>query len=572
MRIYFESENSQPWIAACIPKLNAMMQGKKWMLLVRSRSSQEIEDVKKCKTSAAKTLIRTTKKGVQEALEKYPNGKLVVLKSKNDFDLLHSFFDKKTGTAETESLTHHTETAETIRVAVVLVCHEAYLKFLPDAVRSIQRQAVHADEKVLVLDGCEAPAHLNLEGWEVIKGSWANPNPARNAGMQFTKSPWLIFFDADNVMAADYIKVVKKSISSMKAARNIGFFYPDLQYCDEQLRPTRLLRVPEFDYWHARECTAFDTSSAWRRSALDMISGWDSSSRAWDDFRLVLRLSRLGWRGQPLGHAVFMREHKVGVRRSMVDVAVRKTESFNFYSLTILTLLAGRKNTFEDLVKSLMELEIPAETSLHLVDNSGSTSFNLKLKQAVTLLMERYATVTVSRIGKPYKFKKDEPYLTFKRHFHVANLYAKLFQEINTDRLLTLEDDMVPPVDGLRKLSDELFVNSRIGAVAGTYRSGSHPDHACAAMDEERWYSVPRFEDVPKHPVFANFFGGGFTLYNMNAVRKSLPVLMHQDGSYIMGWDGYLCREMRRHGYRLVLHGGVRVQHNAWGLKKLSSQ
>lgn len=566
MRVYFESLNDQAWICRCLGKLEIMMRGKKWVMIVFSGCESDVQAIKAHNTSAQKIITCQTQSEVIEAQSNYVDWKQVTFRSLGDFDVLFDMmgsFNPKAVNSN-KGLRPYDKNS----IAIVLVCHNAYLKFLPEAIRSIERQSAPPKEKVLVLDGCTMPSGAPPSGWKVIHGNWGNPNPARNAGIKATKSRWLVFFDADNAMPTDYIAAVKNSISAIKPGQPIGFVYPDIQYCDEQLRPTRLLRVPEFGYWRARECTSFDTSAAWSRSALEMAGGWDDESRAWDDFRLVLKLSRFGWQGQRLMHHVFMREHKVGQRRSTVDVQVRMDESFHFFTLTILTLLAGRVEVFDDLIKTLKQLKIPKETSLLLVDNSGSDEFHKRILNALPALFERYRSINILREGMPYKISRDEPYLTYSRHFHVANLYAKCFQQITTDRLLILEDDMIPPVDGLKMLSDELFTNSKIGAVGGIYRSASHPDRACAAMHPERWQEVPAFEAVPNRPIGINFIGGGFTLYNMGAVRKAFPIMVFKEGSYLMGWDGNLSREIRRHGYSLVLHGGVRVEHNAWGIRR----
>jgi glycosyltransferase involved in cell wall biosynthesis len=114
-------------------------------------------------------------------------------------------------------------------IAVVVTCHEPYLKWLPQALESINRQAPAVAECVVAFDGCQPP-QLSDSRWRVIQGDWRHPSPARNAGIAATTLPWVIFWDADDVMAEGYIAAMQRTIDT--ASVDTGIIYPDLYRLD----------------------------------------------------------------------------------------------------------------------------------------------------------------------------------------------------------------------------------------------------------------------------------------------------------------------------------------------------
>jgi glycosyltransferase involved in cell wall biosynthesis len=158
-------------------------------------------------------------------------------------------------------------------IAVVVTCHEAYLKWLPDALTSIVRQSAGASEYVVVLDGCSAAL---LDGrWRVVVGASGHPSAARNAGMAATSAKWVIFWDADNVMAEGYLEATARAITGVSS--EVGIIYPDIQYCDALMGPQLFWATPQWDYWKLREENYIDTASVWRREALARRAACDDA-------------------------------------------------------------------------------------------------------------------------------------------------------------------------------------------------------------------------------------------------------------------------------------------------------
>lgn len=449
-------------------------------------------------------------------------------------------------------------------IGVVVMVHEAYLKFLPECIESIDKQTVPATQKVLVCDGCEPPEVLP-SGWKVVRGQWGNPNPGRNQGYRQLKCDWAVFFDADNIMPSTYLERMQAAIACSHSG--IGFIYPDLDYRDETLKPKRMIRCHAWDHGWARTITTFDTSAAWRCSALDMVGGFNENIRCYDDYSLVMELSRLGWAGQNLGFAVIIREHDALLRRSTIGHLLNDGRSedamWQSRSLGIVTLFAGREALLEKWTNFISRAELPPKTALYVLDNGNSKSFSRKLDRHLKDVTSRFTHVTVCKIEA--KREKDDmnAWFEWNRHQHIATLYNHILPRVYEDLVLILEDDVEPPLDAIKKLAKGIMPNSGVGATGGVYRSGSHPYNVCAALAKDHWSQVPLFDSLPPETIDVGFIGAGCTIYNNHALKQCLPVTASHFSGHPTGWDGYLSYLLRQNGYTVHLRGDIRCEHHS---------
>ncbi len=159
-----------------------------------------------------------------------------------------------------------------VTLTVALTCHEPYLKWLPIAVKGLDRQTVPYDQKLVVFDGCACPDWLREKSdWQVIEGSWGSPVPARNAALDACVTTWFQGFDADNFAQETMAEVYRREAAA--AGQDVGFIYPPLQYVDEDLQPTRLFEPPAWDYWRLRRGNFVDNSALWNVAALRGVGG-----------------------------------------------------------------------------------------------------------------------------------------------------------------------------------------------------------------------------------------------------------------------------------------------------------
>lgn len=450
-------------------------------------------------------------------------------------------------------------------LTIILTCHPPYLRWLPAALRSIDDQVPAAAERILVCDGCR-PERDSYAGWQLVSGAWGFAPAARNAGMHASTAPWIVFWDADNIMAEGYIDALLRTINQI--AENVAIIYPDIQFCDEDMRPRHYWALPAWDYWGLRAENCIDTASAWRRVALELADGWAEERGLLDDYACALRVTAAGWQAIKLdGPPVLMRQHPDSTMHQRMRTDSLLTDIWRSRSLAIVSLLAGRTALFNRWLHFLQHAELPPRTALYIVDNSGQTEFRRMAFNACQELAARrgFTHLDFTSSGVPYQPDRDEHYLTRTRHLHIARLYAGLLPRVPEDLVLTLEDDITPPLDAIRHLGAEIGYRSRrnIGVVAAAYALPHCPDEeVCAGYGDETWHATVRWEHLRDEPCDVGFVGGGCTVWANWALRTS-PLYLDWDAT--LGWDGVVCRALRRNGYAIRLHAGVRCEHELTG-------
>jgi len=237
----------------------------------------------------------------------------------------------------------------------------------------------------------------------------------------------------------------------------------------------------------------------------------------------------------------------------------REAVAAQIRSFGIVTLLApDRREAQERWLAWLNAAELPPHANLHVVDNTGKASTRHWLDRG--LHANRFGTIgfTVAD-GAP----GDGWY---GRHRHVAALYRGVLPQVRDDLVVTLEDDIEPPLDGLLTLHQSFRYQSKVGAVAGVYESPDHPGKACCARAETEWKGVPKLGDVLPEPTPMPMLGGGFTMYAGWALCEAHPIEVLERTPSPLGWDGNLAWRLRRRGWQTLIDGRVRCQHHTHGL------
>lgn len=435
----------------------------------------------------------------------------------------------------------------TCDLAVVVTCHAAYLSLLPQAIASIGRQNPQPKEKILVLDGCDAGA----SGWKVLKGDWHRPNPARNLGFQNCTMPWVVFWDADDLMPDGYLVAVQEGIST--AARRAAILYPPLCRSDDGVSGTGK-RTP-FDYWSLRQWNYIGTQSAWKREAVLEVGGWDEMIPNRDDWNLAVRITAAGWNAEPISQTVVLRRHELGHRwenkRDGLEDASWRTRT-----LGIVTLLSGRSDCLEPWLNWIEHADLPPDSSLYVCNNCADPAYHETLVQQ--LARARFRNVTVlRREGCLTHLARTQ----IERHQKVASLYNDVLRRVKEDLVLTLEEDTLPPLDAVRKLHKLMAWFDPIGAVAAVYALPQDPAKVCGSICKDYWKSDQSLRDFPDTLQEAGFIPGGCTLFANWILRRCLPLRARQENGALIGWDSLVSLAMRQAGYKLYLHGGVRCEH-----------
>lgn len=444
-------------------------------------------------------------------------------------------------------------------IAVVVVCHEGYRKYLRKCLASISRQSPPFSKRLLVFDTPENVGDTQgVHKWDQILVDFGNPNIARNAGLQACLDcDWICFWDADNIMPPDYLAKAYGEIAS--AAKNVGVIYPaTVATIDTEGRVLHEHKMPEWSYRGAQAKSLCDSASFWRTEAVCEAGGWEATQTRHDDYTLALRIFRASWRGKRFPGRLELLRHE-GCR-SYNDL----TESlWKAYSFAYVTVWSGARGYPSTDVLGWYDAQIPPQASIYWVNNSGDEIFTKALHNFARDFAEvGFRNITIINAGKPYQTQEGETYRDPGRHRHVAYLYNQVFPIIREEIIVCIEDDMVPPRDGIRTLLKEFTPGSNVAVAAGVYRSRPSPEYICASRDKKTWRDAPKFDQLPNKTFEVGMTGCGFALIANWALQECLPVFCEvtPDGR-MMGWDGNLGLALTERGYKLLAVPSVKCQH-----------
>jgi Glycosyl transferase family 2 len=461
-----------------------------------------------------------------------------------------------------------------VHIAVVVAWGGEHADWLSAALHSIDAQVPAPEERCLVVDSAGDQAMITAREaisssghWTILQGCWRQPAVARNEGLAATRSPWVVFWDADNSMPPGFLEAVRREIRC--SAQNIGIVYSDIEYVNEHCGSPSRWRVPDWDYWTLRKGNYIDTAAAWRREALELVGGWPAGLRSHEDYALALEVTRKGWLAKRrAGPPIVKREHAASRTVARERDGGRQADLWQVRSVAIVSLLAGRTSTYQRWERFLHEAELPRHTALYVVDNGENAEFTRRVHRTCQELAETRRLDHVSLAVRPSRYaeRPGEGYFARPRHLHVARLYASVLPTVSEDLVLTLEDDVEPPPDALRLLAGEFRCDApeNYAAIAAAYDMAD--GKLCAGRPDGGWGSPIYWHQLPHTPIEVGCVGGGCTLW-ANWALSSQPVPFRwYDG---LGWDGSLCMALRQNGYRIGVHGGVRCTHHIHGAVRM---
>jgi hypothetical protein len=437
-------------------------------------------------------------------------------------------------------------------IAVCVTCHAAYLQYLQRQIDAIEAQTVKPVEKILVLDGCEKP-EFAPDNWVIIRTDAKSPNPGRNLAIQQTAAKWIIFADADDTMHPDFVAAYAEKIKN--CSPNIGLFYPDL-HCSTG---KKMINPEVYDFWHLRLHDHISMASCWRIAALKEIGGLCNFKR-YDDWSMALKITRAGWVLEKQNKVPVLYNIHRGEHRSLTpDTGLECL--WQAHTFGIVSLLAGRENCLADWKHWLINAELPPETTVYVLDNSGKEAFGQDVR-AFLASQTRFKFFYMS-YGKPIQLET-----WFSRHEWVPMLYNKILPYVNDDWLVFLEDDVVPPLNGLLKIMEAWdFRGKKYGGISACYPSRQRTNEYVGTIStkERTWgrmYTISNIKEDRLYP--AGCIAGGFSVYQNALVKRSMPCRFtpRLNGIPCNGWDTHLSLYIRDQGYQLFLHGGVKCQHN----------
>lgn len=172
-------------------------------------------------------------------------------------------------------------------VSVIITCRnlEAYLD---EAVDSVKGQTVQPSDIVLVHDACEHPkAYADIT--TVIRDRHLGVAKTRDEGVRLAKGEWLLFLDADDVLAENYLQ------ECLKHTDKADIIYPHiLLWCYWGKE------APKPNVWHRagskvnpkemlRSNQWLVISSLIRRKVYEDLGGFDPVLPLYEDWHFFLR-------------------------------------------------------------------------------------------------------------------------------------------------------------------------------------------------------------------------------------------------------------------------------------------
>lgn len=358
-------------------------------------------------------------------------------------------------------------------VSVAIICHN-YGRFLREAVESVLTQTLQPCEVVIVddasTDDTEAVARsFAARGVRYCRVDTGNVWLNRLRIIEQLRGQWVLCLDADNVLPPNYLAAAMQVASR---DHKCGVVYPSLARFGDDSRFVDL-SSPQLPLSSAN---FIDAAAVYRREAV-MQAGLTSYSpdpkRTAEDWVMAKRVVGAGWTARHNPVPIHYRVHGANkhARRISECRDYFDDSGLSCEPVTIVVPLAGRWHLWSKTCEWLESQTWPrSQCRLMLIDNSHDPSFSEVVRDWLACCSYgdvRYISSTVGRAGLAEEERTGRPDHDREVHRSVASIYNAAFAECGTDYVLTLEDDIEPPIDAIEQLLRGM--GPRVAAVSGAY-------------------------------------------------------------------------------------------------------
>ncbi len=256
-------------------------------------------------------------------------------------------------------------------ISIIIPCYN-YARFLPDAVASVLAQTCSDWELIVVDDGSTDATAITARQLmalhpdrriRVFQQPNAGPAAARNTGAERAIGSYLLFLDADDMLAPT---LLERATAILREQHDVGFVYSGMRLFgqDHHEWPSaafdlRRLALDNYVLPHALV----------RRVAWEQVGGFDTARSLWgfEDWDFWLRVATSGWRGWHIAAPlVFYRRHG----HSLSD-GVQREYAWNVRAQLIRKhprLYSRRLAAWANVRCARRSLPTPASTALHAHD------------------------------------------------------------------------------------------------------------------------------------------------------------------------------------------------------------
>ena len=235
-------------------------------------------------------------------------------------------------------------------------------------------------------------------------------------------------------------------------------------------------------------------------------------------------------------------------------------------------ILFGPSTDLKYTSKFLASLETPDGKPVDVVLADNSPGNKVKKLAKKLLDSQKFKNIRYTYIPEICGDYPEENELHRGKHIHVAKIYSRVLRELvaDYDYILTLEDDVSPPRDGLIRLLEHMKKlkkrNKPVFCVAGHYEQRGAPELICASRAKKVWGNTPKLDKLPKKLFRVEMQGGGFALYDAKLISQALPYNVTYKSIngcfYMTGWDGTLGETMDELGYIQYCDGNLYCKHH----------
>jgi glycosyltransferase involved in cell wall biosynthesis len=213
------------------------------------------------------------------------------------------------------------------QISIIIPCYN-YARFLPDSVASVLAQTC-ADWELIIVDDSSSDATLATARQlmarhpdrriRLFQQPNAGPAAARNTGAQRAAGEYLLFLDADDMLAPT---LIERAAAILREDPTVGFVYTGIRLFGQDRHDwpsipfdMRLLALDNYVPPHALV----------RRAAWQQVGGFDTARSLWafEDWDFWLRVAAAGWLGRHIAEPL-VRYRRHG--RSLSDGVQRAYE------------------------------------------------------------------------------------------------------------------------------------------------------------------------------------------------------------------------------------------------------
>lgn len=365
-------------------------------------------------------------------------------------------------------------------VAVVITCHN-YGQYLGGCIESVLNQTLMPSE-ILVVDDSSSDDTLDIatlyhkQGVRYIRCNCSHPSGARNEGAKNTTSSLLLFLDADDMLAPNYIEKCHKCMKDP----TVAIAYADMQHFGHE---KKIFGAPEFNREELMKRNYISSHALMRRQVFDLVGGYritpNTPNEDWDLYRRILKYP---WKAKKAHTMVLYRKHDSNRLPTFAKKNLDYWQTTRLLNnpITIFTPFAGRKEVLDKFIDSLKNLDFDHSLiRFHCFDTSNNEEFANILKMKLSLL--DFGRITYTSAPLPEFWNHSPQSLIHNRlnsekvqYYHdMALVYAynNMILSCDTEYVLALEDDVALSPDALSRLIKTIRYPETVAVVA------SYPCH-----------------------------------------------------------------------------------------------